>query len=431
MKRRLLLVFLLIAMGSSARESTYVYPPGSHTLGFDRIGEWELKLFMGLGASYDNPQGLAAVKLKSQDDPDDKKDDVWLTLFGVNSGKGQLVYNPSRFEVSTFGKRGEGRNRFRDPLGIAANEDGHVAVADAGNRRVVFLHMNGAGLEWIGSVSRVEGDILPTDLCWGGGNFWATDYARGRILRFGPRGGEPEIWGLHNARLEKPRGITVLVPGDNWSRSGRFQLLVVDKDGARLNLFNEKGSLVQQRETSEILGREGKFIYPVTDLYGNFVLADSVSGRLVKLDKKLRTLAVMATLDEDPRPLEHPRGLALWRRYGQLFIAEEKGGAYLWTGTDIFDPSLEWETHRSGRRSLMLQFRLSEASLVTIHSLVDGREQELRAERRRGVGGVRQWIHKDEKLEGASEIIIRARPTYSSKKTLVVEARVPIPEEGP
>ena len=431
MGRRLLLLIMFLALAAAARESTYVYPPGSHTLGFDRIGEWELKIFKGLGASYDNPQGLAAVKLKSQDDPDDKKDDVWLTLFGVNSGKGQIVYNPSRFEVNTFGKRGEGRNRFRNPLGIAANEDGRVAVADAGNRRVVFLHMNGAGLEWTGSVSQVEGGILPTDLAWGGGKFWAADYGRGRILRFGPRGGDPEVWPLREATLERPRGLTVLVPGDKWSRSGRFQLLVLDQDGSRLNLFDEKGALIQQRRVEDILGGEGKFIYPVTDLYGNFVMADSLSGRLVKLDKKLRTLAVMESIDEDPRPLEHPRGLALWRRYGQLFIVEEKGGAYLWTGTDIFDARLDWEAHRSGRTSLMLQFKLSEASLVTLHSVVNGKEVELRAERRRGVGGVRQWIHKDGKLEGASEIVIRARPTYSSKKTLVVEARVPIPEGGP
>ena len=120
---------LLLSAGASARETTYVYPPAKHTLGFERVGEWELKLFLGMGASYANPQGLAAVKLKAQDDPDDKDDDVLLTLFAVNSDLGEIVYNPSRFEVSRYGRRGNGQGQFRQPLGIAANADGRVAVA--------------------------------------------------------------------------------------------------------------------------------------------------------------------------------------------------------------------------------------------------------------------------------------------------------------
>jgi hypothetical protein len=79
----------------------------------------------------------------------------------------------------------------------------------------------------------------------------------------------------------------------------------------------------------------------------------------------------------------------------------------------------------------MLQFVLSEASLVTLHSVIDGKEVELRSERRRGNGNVRQWILIDHRVKGASEIVIRARPTYSSKKTLVVEERLTIPEGGP
>jgi hypothetical protein len=196
-------------------------------------------------------------------------------------------------------------------------------------------------------------------------------------------------------------------------------------------LFDEQGALQARRDVADILGQEGKFIYPVSDLYGNFILADSLNGKLVKLDKKLRTLVVMDTLDADPVPLNQPRGLALWRRYGQLFIVEEKGGAYLWTGTDIFNPRLDWKEHRSGKPALMLQFVLSEASLVTLHSVIDGKEVELRSERRRGNGNVRQWILIDHRVKGASEIVIRARPTYSSKKTLVVEERLTIPEGGP
>jgi len=420
-----------VAVSASARESTYVYPPASHTMGFNRIGEWQLKLFLGLSAGFDNPQGLAAVKLKSQDDPEDEKDDVWLTLFGVNSGKGQIVYNPSRFEAAEFGKKGSGRERFLDPLGIAANEDGDVAVADAGNRRVVFLHMGERKLEWVAVVDRVDGDILPTDLAWGGGRFWATDAAGGRILSFGPQGESPKVWPIRGDPLESPRGLALHSPGDAWTRVGRFQLLVVDEDGQRLRRYDRDGELREERRLEDLIEPPGKFIYPAADLYGNFILADSVAGRLVKLDRRLRPLAVMRRIDEDPRPLQHPRGLALWRRYGQLFIAEEDGGAYLWTGTDIFDPALSWKKMRDGKSALMLSLRLSESSLVTLSAKIGEEEVELIGERRHSEGLMKQWLQNDDRIARATEIIVRARPTYSAKKTLRVQRNLPIPEPRP
>ena len=429
--RAMLGVLLIAVLSAWAGDKTYVFPPPAHTLGFDRVGDWELKLFLGLGAGFKNPQGLAAVKLKSQDDPEDKKDDIFLTLYGVNSGKGQIIYNPSRFEVSSFGKRGSGVGRFKDPLGIAANVDGNVAIADTGNRRVVFLRMNDSKLEWVGSVDDVDGGILPTDLTWGGGHFWATDASRGRIIRFGPEGESPEVWPILGDSLRTPRGITVHVPSDSWARSGRFQLLIVDDQGQGLRSYDKNGALQESRQLSDFMAPPGKFIYPVCDLHGHYILADSVSGRLLKLDRHLRPLAMMKTIDDDPRPLEHPRGLAIWRRYGQLFIVEEEGGAYLWTGTDIFDPELTWKKHRNGKDALMLNLRLSEASILSIHALKGEIEVALRAERRRSAGSVRQWIQNDDLLAGASEIILRARPTYSAKKTLLVERRLSIPELKP
>jgi len=427
----LILAAALAASASLARESTYVYPPSGHTLGFDRIGEWELKLFMGLSASYDNPQGLAAVKLKSQDDPDDKEDDVWLTLFGVNSGKGQIVYNPSRFEVASFGKEGSGKNRFQDPLGIAANDDGRLAVADFGNSRIVFLKVVGKHLQWNGESGELAGRIRPTDVAWGGGWFWVIDAAGGRILRFGADGEGGEVWPHEGPAFDRPRGIEVLDPGDPWTRCRDFRLLVVDEGGKRLRLFEEEGRPKTEVPVADILDESARFIYPAADLYGNFVLADSVGGRLVKLDPQLRPLATMRSIDSDPKLLDRPRGAAIWRRYGQVFLVEENGGAYLWTGTDILSPSAEWGRHRSGRNSLVIRFGLSEVSRVSFWGVNDGREVELRQESRHRAGQVSQWIHDDGRLDGLSEIILRASPTYSARKILTVEKRLPMPEKEP
>jgi len=426
----MILCLTVLASVSAARETTYVYPPKTHTLGFDRVGEWELKLFLGIGASIDNPQGLAAVKLKSQDDPNDAKDDIFLTLYGVNSGKGQIVYNPTRFEVDSFGKKGSGRERFQDPMGIAANEDGQVAVADFGNRRVVFLRMEGKKLVWVGELAAFDGSIHPTDVDWAAGRFWIADASGGRILTCGPAGERPELWRHEGDPLRTPRGLCVTDPQDPWSRGDRFQVLVVDDAGRRIRLFDEKGREVIERGAEDILDSRSRFLYPASDLYGNFVLADSVQGRLIKLDSKLKTLAVLDKVDEDPRPLDKPRGVAIWRRYGQVFVVEEKGGAYLWTGTDIFDARASWAAPPAGQQALLVEYRISEASLVSYYALKNGMEIELRAESRRGPGDVKQWIQPDDKLQGAEALLIRARPSFSAKKSLQVDERVSIPRKG-
>jgi len=430
---RLFTAALLLISGGplAARETTYVYPPRAHTLGFDRVGDWELKMFLGVTASCDNPQGITAVKLKSQDDPNDTKDDILLTLFAVNSGKGQIVYNPTRFDVSSFGKKGEGRDRFRDPLGIAANEDGQVAVADFGNSRVVFLRLEGKHLVWKGELDYHEGPVHPTDVDWAGGRFWIADAAGGRVISCGPMGEDPKTWKHEAGRLERPRGLCVLDPKDPWTRSGHFQVLVVDQQGMRLRLFNERGAETARVSVSELVDGPARCLYPEADLYGHYVVADSLGGRLLKLDPKLRPLAVMRTVDDDPKPLDRPRGVAIWRRFGQVFLVEEKGGAYLWTGTDITGLEASWEKNRAGEESLLLSFGLTETSLVTVYAIKGGVEQVVRQESRMTSGPVRQWIKPGGALEGAQSIIVKARPTYSAKKSLLVEERVPLPGRRP
>jgi len=421
-----LLIALLLAAGASARETTYVYPPPKHTLGFERVGNWELKLFLGMGASYANPQGLAAVKLKAQDDPDDKGDDVFLTLFAVNSDLGEIVYNPTRFEVGRYGRRGTGRGEFLRPLGIAANEDGQVAVADTGNRRVVFLAMGESGLQWEGTAGEGQQGFCPVDLAWGGGVFWCLDASQGCIFRFSGEGELLGRWPLADgATLESPRGLCVLFPEDDWVRSGDFALLVVDRDGQRLQLFDRRGRLMQARMLDQLMEPPGQFTYPVGDLYGQFVLADSVKGRLLKLDPRLQPLDLLETVDDDSRPFQHPRGLAIWRRFGQLFVAEEEGGAYLWTGTDLRGARVSRGT-RNGRESLLLEYFLTEPSLVSVYARVQGQEIRISAERRRGRGDRRHWLPLDDTIRGADDLVIKARPSYSAKKILTVTREIPL-----
>ena len=61
------------------RYSTLVAPPFAHTLGIHRARSSHLRLFLGDRTRFDDPQGVAAVKFASDDDPDARTDDYKLT----------------------------------------------------------------------------------------------------------------------------------------------------------------------------------------------------------------------------------------------------------------------------------------------------------------------------------------------------------------
>ncbi|MGH7549796.1 MAG: hypothetical protein ACREK3_03475, partial [Gemmatimonadota bacterium] len=94
------------ARDEAIEHTTLVYPPFAHTLGIHRARLVHLKLFLGDRTRFDDPQGVAAVKFASDDDPEAKGDDYQLTLFGVNSGRGEILYNSSMQTLAIYGGQG-------------------------------------------------------------------------------------------------------------------------------------------------------------------------------------------------------------------------------------------------------------------------------------------------------------------------------------
>ncbi len=425
-----LLLLTALAVVAEGRETSYVYPPFKHTLGMHRVGEMELKLFLGPTARISNPQGLTALKLASRDDTKTDRDDDELTVLLVNSGRGEIIYNPSLTSVKRYGKLGSGEGEFRGARGIDVNRDGLVAVADTGNRRIVLLRVGAKDLEWAGVIDDADGPFSPTDVAFSEGFLWAADYAGNRILRFkADSGAFVDVWDTGGEPLERPLTIAVQGAREKWNHSRRFSLLVVDRDGTRIRLFGSTGQPRKSALAADLLDGPVRLGYPVIDLHGQFLLPDSLGGRILKLDRKLGPLRVLDRIDDDDRPLDHPNSLALNRRFGQLFVVEARGGSYAWTGTAINGAELVPAAEKE-RRGIQLEFELAEPSLVTVLLTTDGREHELIQERRRGAGQRREWIDlrdfDDADLVGAS-VILRAKPTYSARKQLTVERRLTFP----
>ena len=147
------LIFLLFCLpslhasdGPSLVEgpSSLLYPDFWHTpLGIHRGTPRLLRMFLGDKTEFDDPQGMACVRMLEYG-PENPQ----LTVFGVNSGRSCVIYNPDMLSLELFGSPGAGDGQFDHPNGIAALPDGRVAVADTNNHRVVLLRFNGKKLHW-------------------------------------------------------------------------------------------------------------------------------------------------------------------------------------------------------------------------------------------------------------------------------------------
>jgi sugar lactone lactonase YvrE len=441
-----------LEIGDQPAHTTLVYPPYAHTLGIHRARPAHLKLFLGDRTRFDDPQGLAAVKFASDDDPEAKGDDFQLTLFGINSGRGEILYNSSMQTLAVYGRNGSGEDELADPHGIAATVDGRVYVADTGNRRIVRLRWNAAAraLSWAGSWPAGAPFDVDTDAR---GDVWATDREANAVVRFSDReaGAGTELlpppispgdrWPLP-ADVEAPVGLAVVDSLDPWLQPNATRLYLVDRDGRRLRAYDSDGRVVASIEAADIAtGSEtARFYYVEIDYFGNVYVSDPAGGRIYKLDPGLRLLASFTGPGPAESALEEPRGIAIWKRFGQVFVAEREGAQYFFVGTD-FRPVAE--PVRLSRRepppSWALELFLTEAATVQI-AFLDAAGDTLAVADAGTTGAGRQSVAWDEGgwrsgpvdgwEERAERIVLEARPTYSSRRRFARVKTLPFVWEG-
>ena len=412
--------------------TTLVHPPFSHTLGIHRARPIHLKLFLADRTRFDDPQGLAAVKFDSDDDPDVKSDDFRLTLFGVNSGRGEIVFNSTMQTLALYGGRGSGEGRFQTPHGIAATVDGRIYVADTGNRRIARLRWDPAarGLTWIGEWPVGEPFDVAAD---GRGQVYVTDRSDSTVRRFADPsvGGAPspvegDRWPLPDD-VSAPLGLAVGDSLERWYRPRHYRLYLVDRDGARLRAYDAGGAVVAETSPMAVYGDRGgaagRFLYVELDYFGNVYVSDPVAGAVAKLTPDLAPLDVFSGPGGRGQALDEPRGVAIWRRFGQVFVAEREGAQYFFVGADfeVDDPLLV----REEEGGAALELFLTEAAEVAV-AFLDGAGDTL------AVADTGTWPAGPVTVrwsaarwreppsggwrERAGTVRIEARPTYSSRR---------------
>jgi DNA-binding beta-propeller fold protein YncE len=344
---------------SASRPTTLVRPPWKHNLGFNKLRQFHVDAYGGPGHDIADPRGVAAVKLRFKDD-DGPGDDDEVTVFGVNAGAREIVYNPSLVELAFY----SGGGLFTDPVGIAADRYGMVVVGDRGADRVVVLRVDDrTRLRLVRTIElEASGRPLsrPAGVAIAEGRIYAADGGNDRVVAFDSTGAVAAEYGV--GVLSNPFDVDVI--GETWNREGIPALAVSDQDGGRLTRIELVGRARTHVDYRAVTGGSGGFSYVAFDYHGNVLVSDASNGCVYKFRDDLEFLARFECDGEKYDDLDSPRGIAVNRRLGQVFIAEETGASYYWVGTDVTGLSARVRT--SGERMWIdVRFVLTERSFVS------------------------------------------------------------------
>ena len=439
----ILIFFSSASYGQSVSDQTTLVHPQKKHAPIRKAGKYLLKLYLGISAKVDDPQGIAIVKLISRDDPDVPKDDDEVTVYGVNRGNNSIIYNNSLLSVAIYGKGLPDEHRLKSPNGITANPAGRVLVADTGNDRIVELQDNGilSHVRTYGKKGTGRGEFnAPLDVKLDSqGNFYVLDSGNNRIQFFSADGEVLEIWGEGDGlSLNNPISMVVTDLRERWSYNKKNMIIVSDNNGASLKKLTGKGVLVKEVTGADIGYPDALFAYLALDYYDNIYATDRKNHVIHKFKSNLSYITTFGRRGKGKNEFIEPRGIAIWRRLGQVIIGEKETVQYYLIGTELQDVRLE-----TVKGAVYLSAKLTERAILKVDIFDENNNFVRRLNKtgkKYGPGNVTfRWnmmpgefesIYKeidgykrkknysiDEKVPaGKYKIRLEAKPTYSSKK---------------
>lgn len=370
-------VFLCSTLFSSMKStSTYVYPPFKHTWGIVRGTPTKLYMLLGNRVRFSNPLGLACVRLDSWENPKITADDDEVTVYGVNSGQNLIIYNKSMKELGVYGDREAFEARLNKPWGISANKKGDVYVSDEGNNRIVRLSNSGSELKYvksIGSKGAQDGQFnSPRGIALdNSGNYYICDYVNNRIQVFDKN----DEFQFSFFQLYGPVGIAVIDKEETWSYVHSHEreefIIVLDSAESRISKFTLKGKLLKRVSIADFDFPKAQWEFVAIDYYSQIHIPDRINHMLWKFDRNLNLLSQFGNKGSQDGEFIEPRGISVYRRFGQIFIAEREGAQYYWVGTDLLQPEFRWNKQN---RILSIKGYLTEPSNVDI-LLLDSKQK--------------------------------------------------------
>lgn len=350
--------------------TTLVFPPFLHSYGIRKATRFHLLLFTQNRVKFKDPQGLAVVRLTCWDDTTTTNDEDEVTVYGVNSGQDCIIYNTSMKSIGIYGLDEAGIEQLNQPRGIAANEKGDVYVADTGNHRIVKLFNPGHDLIFqtsigekgsgAGQFNEPRGVALDSQ-----GILYVADSGNNRVQVFNAELQWTHQWGETGpsaGELSFPDGIAVVDKNERWNYYREEFVVIIDLNHARIQQFTPQGWYLRAISGSEFGHPACDLAYIALDYYNNIYVTDTKNHCVHKFDHQLNYLTSYGRYGTGDKEFIEPRGITLYRRFGQIFVAEKWGAQYYWIGTDCFDFAVKIHSPRN-----MFQFNyfLTEPSFIT------------------------------------------------------------------
>lgn len=373
---KILILLILLAAGYSEPglaqkydPTTLVFPTRAHAP-IRKATKFHLFLYVQNRVKVSNPQGIAATRLASWENPNSKKDDDLVTVYGVNSGQNAIIFNTSMTTISIYGLNERSEGRLNAPRGIAAAPWGDVYVADTGNNRVVKLFNPARELRFVkaigaGNFSRPTDVALVAD-----SSLYVSDSGNNRLLKLRSDTLHTMIAppGREDGKVWQPSGVAANASNDPWSFYRDAFVVVVDLNGMRLQRFSDTGKLEAAVHTESFGFPEAELHSIAIDYYSNIWVTDRRNHCIHKFDRELNYLTTFGRRGSGDKEFIDPRGITIYKRFGQVFIAEKESAQYYWIGTDV----REFRASPDGNGFIDISFFLTERSHVTLE-VYDGR----------------------------------------------------------
>ena len=364
----LLILPLFLPLGDGKYDpTTLVFPTFLHTYGVRKATKFHLFLYVQNRVKVNNPQGIAATRLDSWDDPDSEKDDDEITIYGVNSGENVIIYNTSMTAIDIYGLNERGERRLNAPHGITAAPWGDVYVADTGNNRVVHFFNPARKLKFVRTV-RGDGLLQPVGVAiTGDSSLYVTDTGHSRLLLFRQDTLVRVVAhpGKEDGRVWKPTGVAATSKGDRWTFYKDDFVVVVDLDGKRIQKFLPDGTFAGAVYSRNFGYPNADLQYAAIDFYSQIWVTDKANHCIHKFDRNLRYLDSFGRRGNGDKEFIEPRGITIYKRFGQVLIAEKEAAQYYWIGTDI----KQFAAVADSQGYLTLRYFLTEPSFVTLEVL--------------------------------------------------------------
>ncbi|MCX7784719.1 MAG: 6-bladed beta-propeller [candidate division WOR-3 bacterium] len=323
-------LMVLILLLTTSQGTTFLVPPFEHTMGFNRITKFHMEFYLGGEFKLSDPQGITGAKMDEENDPQTSSDDRILTLFAVNSGTAQIIYNVKLSKIKVYGGFGKGKGEFNSPTGIVCNSQGEVYIADTGNDRIVKLRYVKGALHFecifAESISAPRGVALDVD-----GNLYVTDTENSQIVIFNKKG---EVINRWISNLNHPTAISIIDKNEIYNYYKEDFVIVVDNENKRIQKFNRNGQLIASTNAYMIGLSNAEFNSCALDYNANIYVTDMLNNQIHKFDRSLNYITSIGQTGSGPLKFISPRGIFIWKRFGQVFITDADGGYYYWLGVD-------------------------------------------------------------------------------------------------